>query len=171
MAVLLVSMDLFALATVPAGPDEAGGPPPTKFYRRRDNVRHTARTHLHRRSAALAGKLTIDQTDKTQRPRDRADHRQPRERCQSLIISPKDDPSDAFGTVTAVHLQGELQSASWTGFVTPTIPASPDGKPRIQRGFLIQALLSPPATRRVDRALLTDVGQIGAPTRRGPSNW
>jgi hypothetical protein len=38
MAVLLVSMDLFALATVPAGPDEAGGPPPTKFYRRRDNV-------------------------------------------------------------------------------------------------------------------------------------
>ena len=29
MAVLLVSMDLFALATVPAGPDEAGGPPPT----------------------------------------------------------------------------------------------------------------------------------------------
>ena len=31
-------MDLFALATVPAGPDEAGGPPPTKFYRRRDNV-------------------------------------------------------------------------------------------------------------------------------------
>jgi hypothetical protein len=38
MAVLLVSMDLFALATVPAGPDEAGGPPPTKFYTRRDNV-------------------------------------------------------------------------------------------------------------------------------------
>ena len=31
-------MDLFALATVPAEPDEAGGPPPTKFYRRRDNV-------------------------------------------------------------------------------------------------------------------------------------
>jgi hypothetical protein len=39
MAVLLVSMDLFALATLPAGPDEAGGPPPPKFYRRRDNVR------------------------------------------------------------------------------------------------------------------------------------
>jgi transposase InsO family protein len=42
MAVLLVSMDLFALATVPAGPDEAGGPPPTKFYRRRDNATYGA---------------------------------------------------------------------------------------------------------------------------------
>ncbi len=31
-------MDLFALAKVPAGPDEAGGPPPTKFYTGRDNV-------------------------------------------------------------------------------------------------------------------------------------
>ena len=31
-------MDLFALATVPTGPDEAGGPPPTKFYELRDNL-------------------------------------------------------------------------------------------------------------------------------------
>ncbi len=35
-------MDLFALAKVPAGPDEAGGPPPTKFYTGRDNVVETA---------------------------------------------------------------------------------------------------------------------------------
>jgi hypothetical protein len=38
MAVPLVSMDLFALATVPAGPDEAGEPPPTNFYTLRDNL-------------------------------------------------------------------------------------------------------------------------------------
>jgi|HubBroStandDraft_4_1064222.scaffolds.fasta_scaffold16120_5 hypothetical protein len=31
-------MDLFALATVPAGPDEAGEPPPTNFYTLRDNL-------------------------------------------------------------------------------------------------------------------------------------
>ena len=31
-------MDLFALATVPAGPDEAGEPPPTNFYMLRDNL-------------------------------------------------------------------------------------------------------------------------------------
>src|SRR5215211_4463471 len=34
-----VLVDLFALATVPTGPDEAGGPPPTKFYELRDNLR------------------------------------------------------------------------------------------------------------------------------------
>src|SRR5215211_6235949 len=33
-----VLVDLFALATVPTGPDEAGGPPPTKFYELRDNL-------------------------------------------------------------------------------------------------------------------------------------
>ena len=33
-----VSMDLFALATLPAGADKAGGPPPTKFYELRDNL-------------------------------------------------------------------------------------------------------------------------------------
>jgi hypothetical protein len=38
MAVPLVSVDLFALATLPAGADEAGGPPPTKFYEDRDNL-------------------------------------------------------------------------------------------------------------------------------------
>jgi hypothetical protein len=60
MAVLLVSMDLFALATVPAGPDEAGGPPPTKFYRRRDNVvvglgpTSGALDAVHRRLVGLA---------------------------------------------------------------------------------------------------------------------
>ena len=32
-------MDLFALATVPTGPDEAGEPPPTNFYTLRDNLR------------------------------------------------------------------------------------------------------------------------------------
>jgi len=31
-------MDLFALATLPAGADEAGGPPPTKIYELRDNL-------------------------------------------------------------------------------------------------------------------------------------
>jgi DNA-binding transcriptional MerR regulator len=39
MAVPLVSMDLFALATVPTGPDEAREPPPTNFYTLRDNLR------------------------------------------------------------------------------------------------------------------------------------
>jgi hypothetical protein len=38
MAVPLVSMDLFALATVATRPDEAGEPPPTKFYELRDNL-------------------------------------------------------------------------------------------------------------------------------------
>jgi len=38
MAVLLSRMDLFALATLPAAADEAGGPPPTKFYELRDNL-------------------------------------------------------------------------------------------------------------------------------------
>jgi hypothetical protein len=72
----------------------------------------------------------------------------PANRVRRSSSALKHDPSDPFGTVTGVHLQGELQSASWTGFATPTIPASPDGKPRIQRGFLIQALISPLATRR-----------------------
>jgi hypothetical protein len=31
-------MDLFALATVTTRPDEAGEPPPTKFYELRDNL-------------------------------------------------------------------------------------------------------------------------------------
>jgi hypothetical protein len=31
-------MDLFALATLPTAADEAGGPPPTKFYGLRDNL-------------------------------------------------------------------------------------------------------------------------------------
>ena len=31
-------MDDFALATVPTGPDEAEGPPPTNFYELRDNL-------------------------------------------------------------------------------------------------------------------------------------
>ena len=44
------------------------------------------------------------------------------------------------------------------GFATPTIPAPPDGKPRSQRGFLLQAPLSALATSR-GPALLTDVGQ------------
>jgi len=35
-------MDLFALATVPAGPDEAGEPPPTNFYTLRDNLPYSA---------------------------------------------------------------------------------------------------------------------------------
>ncbi len=38
-------MDLFALATVPSGPDEAGGPPPTKFYELRDNLSGTRRSY------------------------------------------------------------------------------------------------------------------------------
>jgi hypothetical protein len=38
MAVLLSSMDDFALATLAARADEAGGPPPTKFYELRDNL-------------------------------------------------------------------------------------------------------------------------------------
>jgi hypothetical protein len=33
-----VSMDLFALATLPAAADEAGGPPSIKFYELRDNL-------------------------------------------------------------------------------------------------------------------------------------
>jgi hypothetical protein len=37
--VLLSSDFRFALATVPTRPDEAGGPPPTKFYELRDNLR------------------------------------------------------------------------------------------------------------------------------------
>ena len=32
------SMDLFALATLPAAADEAGGPPSIKFYELRDNL-------------------------------------------------------------------------------------------------------------------------------------
>jgi hypothetical protein len=31
-------VDDFALATVPTEPDEAEGPPPTKFYELRDNL-------------------------------------------------------------------------------------------------------------------------------------
>jgi len=42
MAVPLVSIDWFALATVPAGPDEAGEPPPTNFYTLRDNLTQRA---------------------------------------------------------------------------------------------------------------------------------
>jgi len=38
MAVPPVSMDLFALATLPAAADEAGGPPSIKFYELRDNL-------------------------------------------------------------------------------------------------------------------------------------
>jgi len=38
MAVPPVSMDLFALATLPAAADEAGGPPSIKFYEPRDNL-------------------------------------------------------------------------------------------------------------------------------------
>ena len=34
-------MDLFALATLPAAADEAGEPPPTKFYELRDNLRRS----------------------------------------------------------------------------------------------------------------------------------
>src|SRR4051812_18652025 len=34
-----VSMDLFALATLPTAADEAGGPPSMKFYELRDNLR------------------------------------------------------------------------------------------------------------------------------------
>ncbi len=111
-------------------------------------TRHPARTDFDRRSAALPGKLPVDQPDKPQRSRERPDHRESSERGEALIIGAKGDPSDPFGTVTAVHLQGELQSASWTGFATPTIPAPPDGKPRSQRGFLLQAPLSALTTRR-----------------------
>src|SRR3954447_17552768 len=42
MAVPPVSMDLFALATLPAAADEAGGPPSIKFYELRDNLGHAA---------------------------------------------------------------------------------------------------------------------------------
>jgi hypothetical protein len=62
MAVLLVSMDLFALATVPAGPDEAGGPPPTKFYRRRDNVGEVVQSQEQRcggRGIAVTYRLLV----------------------------------------------------------------------------------------------------------------
>jgi len=38
MAVLSSSVDLFALATLPAAADEAEGPPPTNFYELRDNL-------------------------------------------------------------------------------------------------------------------------------------
>jgi hypothetical protein len=38
MAVPLVSMDLFALATVPTGPDEAEGTATTNFYALRDKL-------------------------------------------------------------------------------------------------------------------------------------
>jgi len=76
------------------------------------SARHAARTHLDRCRAALAGKLTIKQSDKPQRSRDRADHRESRERREALVISPEVNPSDAFGTVSAVHLQGELRSRS-----------------------------------------------------------
>jgi len=36
-------MDLFALATVTTRPDEAGGPPPTKIYKLRDNLAYARR--------------------------------------------------------------------------------------------------------------------------------
>jgi hypothetical protein len=39
MAVPFVSVDLFALATLATRADEAEGPPPTKFYELRDNLR------------------------------------------------------------------------------------------------------------------------------------
>jgi hypothetical protein len=45
MADPLVSMDLFALATLPKAADEAGGPPPTKFYELRDNLGPAEDTH------------------------------------------------------------------------------------------------------------------------------
>ena len=43
-------MDLFALATLPAAADEAGGPPSIKFYELRDNLR--ARDEASERQAA-----------------------------------------------------------------------------------------------------------------------
>jgi hypothetical protein len=43
MAVPPVSMDLFALATLPAAADEAGGPPSIKFYELRDNLERVQR--------------------------------------------------------------------------------------------------------------------------------
>jgi len=38
MAVPFVSIDLFALATVPTGPDEAKGTATTNFYELQDNL-------------------------------------------------------------------------------------------------------------------------------------
>jgi hypothetical protein len=46
-------MDLFALATVTTRPDEAGGPPPTKIYELRDNLRRAA-------GLAVIGALVFD---------------------------------------------------------------------------------------------------------------
>jgi hypothetical protein len=40
-------MDDFALATLAARADEAGGPPPTKFYELRDNLRPRAEALSH----------------------------------------------------------------------------------------------------------------------------
>src|SRR5215213_6157482 len=51
MAVPPVSMDLFALATLPTAADEAGGPPSIKFYELRDNLRNCSRHFLSRLSA------------------------------------------------------------------------------------------------------------------------
>ncbi len=48
-------MDDFALATVPTGPDEAEGPPPTNFYELRDNLySHEDEAEAHARMVASA---------------------------------------------------------------------------------------------------------------------
>jgi hypothetical protein len=49
-------MDLFALATLPAAADEAGGPPSIKFYELRDNLQKAGRpceAGVQRRCVAL----------------------------------------------------------------------------------------------------------------------
>jgi len=54
-------------------------------------AQHATRANLDRRRTPLTRKFTIDQPDEAQRPRDRADHRQSRERCQPRDGSPRPD--------------------------------------------------------------------------------
>jgi transposase InsO family protein len=59
-------VDDFALATVPTGPDEAEGPPPTNFYELRDNLNELCHlwlageiTDVHRESGGIYGERRV----------------------------------------------------------------------------------------------------------------
>ncbi len=62
-------MDDFALATVPTGPDEAEGPPPTNFYELQDNLHLDRADHI---TAMLDAAGKLDQAAKVRRGQRRA---------------------------------------------------------------------------------------------------
>jgi hypothetical protein len=74
-------MDLFALATLPAAADEAGGPPPIKFYELRDNLQ----TYLHVLNARSGELNALETQHRALRfPPNEGDKRAARARLQVL---------------------------------------------------------------------------------------